>query len=99
MTQVRTLVAGALLGWLACGAQTVDARKAVDLTYTFDKNTIYWPTSPGFHWEKQQWGKTPGGYWYASANYGANEHGGRTSTARSIFTKVGLRRIRFQWTG
>lgn len=59
-----------------CSAQTINPAKAVDLTYTFDERTIYWPTSPGFHWEKTQWGKSPGGYFYSSANYGANEHGG-----------------------
>lgn len=60
----------------ACPGQKIDAAKAIDLTYTFDEKTIYWPTSPGFHWEKTQWGKSPGGYFYSSANYGANEHGG-----------------------
>lgn len=62
-------------GWTA-GGQSIDVSKAIDLTYTFDEKTIYWPTSPGFRWEKTQWGKTPGGYFYSSANYGANEHGG-----------------------
>src|SRR5262245_46750561 len=57
-------------------AQAINTAKAVDLTYSFDKDTIYWPTSPGFQWQKTQWGKTPAGYWYTSANYGANEHGG-----------------------
>ena len=48
----------------------------LDLTYSFDENTIYWPTAPGFHWTKDQWGPTPGGYFYASASYAASEHGG-----------------------
>ena len=68
--------AGLLLLSVAAGAQKIDPNKAVDLTYTFDEKTIYWPTSPGFKWEKTQWGKAPGGYFYSSANYGANEHGG-----------------------
>jgi kynurenine formamidase len=57
-------------------AKSVNPDKAVDLTYTFDKNTIYWPTSKGFVWEKTQWGRSPGGYFYSSANFSANEHGG-----------------------
>jgi kynurenine formamidase len=48
----------------------------VDLTYSFDENTIYWPTAEGFKWTKDQWGPSPGGYFYASASYGASEHGG-----------------------
>jgi kynurenine formamidase len=57
-------------------AQSIDVSKAIDLTHTFDRNTIYWPTSDGFQWEKSQWGQSQGGYWYTSANYAANEHGG-----------------------
>jgi kynurenine formamidase len=48
----------------------------VDLTYSFDEETIYWPTSKSFEWTLVQHGKTPGGYFYSSANYAANEHGG-----------------------
>jgi kynurenine formamidase len=50
--------------------------RALDLTYSFDEQTIYWPTDKSFHWEKTRWGPSPGGYWYASATYGASEHGG-----------------------
>jgi kynurenine formamidase len=51
------------------------ASKAVDLTYPFDDQTIYWPLDKAFQWEKTKWGPTPTG-WYASATYGASEHGG-----------------------
>src|SRR5947209_19342920 len=50
--------------------------KAIDLTYPFGADTIYWPTDPSFRWEKTKWGPSPGGYWYASATYAASEHGG-----------------------
>lgn len=50
--------------------------QVLDLTYSFDKNTIYWPTADGFKWTKDQWGPNPGGYFYASASYAASEHGG-----------------------
>jgi kynurenine formamidase len=50
--------------------------RLVDLTYSFDENTVYWPTAEGFKWTKDQWGPTPGGYFYASASYAASEHGG-----------------------
>jgi kynurenine formamidase len=48
----------------------------IDLTYSFDEHTIYWPTADGFKWTKDTWGPTPAGYFYASASYGASEHGG-----------------------
>ncbi|HJY86271.1 MAG TPA: cyclase family protein [Candidatus Acidoferrales bacterium] len=54
----------------------IDASKVVDLTYSFDANTIYWPTAKSFDWQKESWGISPGGYWYAAARYAASEHGG-----------------------
>ncbi len=52
------------------------ASKAVDLTYTFDDQTIYWPLDEPFHWKPERWGRKPDGTWYASAVYGGSEHGG-----------------------
>src|SRR4029453_8215421 len=54
----------------------IDEAKVLDLTYDFDEQTIYWPTAKGFRWERDAWGKTEGGYWYASGSYMASEHGG-----------------------
>ncbi|MBI4910721.1 MAG: cyclase family protein [Acidobacteria bacterium] len=73
-----------------CAGEKIDSAKAMDLTYTFDEKTIYWPTSPGFHWEKTQWGKTPAGYFYSSANYGANEHGGTHLDSPIHFSEGGI---------
>jgi kynurenine formamidase len=52
------------------------AAQPVDLTYSFDEKTIYWPNSKSFDWKMIQHGRTPAGYFYSSANYAANEHGG-----------------------
>ncbi len=54
----------------------IDESKLIDLTYDFDQTTIYWPTAKPFRWEKDAWGETAAGYWYASATYAASEHGG-----------------------
>jgi kynurenine formamidase len=54
----------------------IDASKVVDLTYNFDASTIYWPTAKFFDWQRESWGISPGGYWYAAARYAASEHGG-----------------------
>ena len=65
-----------LLLFTAVYAQPIDPAKVVDLTHSFDANTIYWPTEKGFQWEKEIWGKTEGGYFYASAKFTSAEHGG-----------------------
>ncbi|MEC4686884.1 MAG: cyclase family protein [Nitrospirota bacterium] len=73
------------LGPLLCGLLVSSALSAcapsrpqtlVDLTYPFDEQTIYWPTNKSFQWEKTDWGMTASGYWFASANFSASEHGG-----------------------
>jgi kynurenine formamidase len=48
----------------------------MDMSYAFDESTVYWPNAAGFKWEKESWGKSPAGYWYAAARYAASEHGG-----------------------
>ncbi len=54
----------------------MEGMNIVDLTYSFDEKTVYWPTAKPFHWEKEAWGKSAGGYWYTAARYSASEHGG-----------------------
>ncbi len=48
----------------------------VDLTYTFDSTTIYWPTAQGFHLTVVSARRMPGGWYYAANNFTAAEHGG-----------------------
>lgn len=61
---------------LLCAATlaAIDESKLIDLTHAFDENTIYWPTEKPFHWQRGAWGRTPGGYWYASASFASSEH-------------------------
>ncbi len=68
---VAVVALSSLAGCAAPASQTL-----VDLTYPFDEHTIYWPTQKPFHREKTAWGTTPGGFWYASADFAASEHGG-----------------------
>jgi len=56
----------------------------VDLTWPFDSTTVYWPTAKPFHLEVVAHGKTPGGYFYASNNICASEHGGTRSEERRV---------------
>src|SRR6185295_2026656 len=48
----------------------------VDLTYTFDDQTIYWPTGQRFAHTPDTVGVQPGGYYYEAYSFCAAEHGG-----------------------
>ena len=48
----------------------------VDLTHTFDGQTIYWPTSERFRLQKDADGVTPAGFYYSSNSFFTSEHGG-----------------------
>jgi kynurenine formamidase len=54
----------------------VDETKLVDLTYPFNEDTIYWPTAQKFELHQVAYGDTEGGYFYASNDFCASEHGG-----------------------
>lgn len=90
------LAAGFLLiafAWAApLGAQSffIDEKRIVDLTYDFDESTIYWPTDKHFERRQTSAGITPGGWWYASATYGASEHGGTHMDSPFHFARDGL---------
>jgi len=63
----------------------------VDLTYSFDERTLYWPNSPSaFELKQQAHGMTPGGYFYASNLFCAPEHGGTHLDAPIHFAEHGL---------
>jgi len=63
--------------------------KILDMTYTFGKDSIYWPTGKSFKIEKLLWGTHARGWWYASNNYSANEHGGTHVDAPVHFAENG----------
>jgi len=48
----------------------------VDLTHSFDKRTIYWPTARRFRLKEVAEGETDQGYYYAANDFSAAEHGG-----------------------
>jgi kynurenine formamidase len=70
----------ALLMLCACASTSgVDLRNAqlIDLTWPFDEQTLYWPTSPSsFELKQLAFGPTPGGWFYASNAICTPEHGG-----------------------
>jgi kynurenine formamidase len=57
-------------------ATNFPAGKWIDLSYTFDENTIYWPTAEGFHLDTVFAGMTDSGYYYSAFQFCGAEHGG-----------------------
>jgi len=48
----------------------------IDLTYSYDEQTIYWPTAESFKLDTVFVGITEKGYYYSSFKFSAEEHGG-----------------------
>ncbi len=63
--------------------------KWLDMTYPFDENTIYWPTAKPYHSSKVSWEISEGGWWYASNEFSASEHGGTHADAPIHFAENG----------
>ena len=57
-------------------ASSINPSKLVDLSYTFDDKTVYWPNAEGFRHRKDTWKKTDAGFWYAAGEFTSAEHGG-----------------------
>jgi len=90
--QIRVLV-GALLS-LICGpvfALDLDAYRLVDLSHTYDTDTLYWPTSPSaFEKTQLNFGEVEGGYFYSAYSVCTPEHGGTHLDAPIHFAKEGV---------
>ena len=61
--------------------------QVVDLSYSFDADTVYWPTAETFHLEKDFEGVTDKGYYYAANKFSTAEHGGTHIDAPVHFAK------------
>jgi kynurenine formamidase len=60
----------------------------VDLSWSFDDKTLYWPSSPSaFELKSLAYGETPGGYFYSSNTFCSPEHGGTHLDAPIHFAK------------
>jgi kynurenine formamidase len=70
------MLAALLAAPVLAAANALDESKLVDLTYTFDERTVYWPTEDGFQLEEGPHGLTPQGYFYAANRFSTAEHGG-----------------------
>lgn len=55
---------------------TLKNGKFIDLTWSFDEQSVYWPTNIPFKHETVFDGKNDKGYYYSSFKFSAEEHGG-----------------------
>jgi kynurenine formamidase len=94
----RRLVLAALVAtWLCAPSRAAEpappslaTARIVDLTYSFDDKTIYWPTSPSaFELKPLSRGTVPGGWFYASNAFCTPEHGGTHMDAPIHFSERG----------
>lgn len=82
----------ALISIMLCTATTSAAalkEKLIDMTFSFSEESIYWPTDKPFTPTTVFKGITNGGYWYASNQYAASEHGGTHVDAPIHFSEHG----------
>lgn len=77
--------------FVACRQQEMSfpAGQVIDLTYSFDAQTIYWPTAEGFKLEVVFNGENEKGYHYEANTFSAAEHGGTHIDAPAHFSKGG----------
>lgn len=61
--------------------------RVIDLSYSFDENTVYWPTAESFKLTTDFEGVTDKGYFYSAYKYSAAEHGGTHIDAPVHFAK------------
>jgi kynurenine formamidase len=63
----------------------------VDLSHTYDSETLYWPTSPSaFEKSELNFGEVDGGYFYSAYTVCTPEHGGTHLDAPIHFAKDGI---------
>jgi len=68
-----------IVGLIAGCSPTIDYELGgtiVDLTYSYDSTTVYWPTASGFTLNIDARGWQDGGYYYEANSFSSAEHGG-----------------------
>ena len=71
-------------------ALDLEAYQLVDLSHTYDKDTLYWPTSPSaFEKTELSFGEVEAGYFYSAYTVCTPEHGGTHLDAPMHFAAGG----------
>ena len=94
MKRFGLLLSLALLTGVATNVVDAQSRTAgfppgtiIDLSYSFESSSVYWPTAETFRLEKDFEGTTEQGYYYSAYRYWAAEHGGTHIDAPVHFAK------------
>lgn len=89
---VRTIIGG-IVAAFSCSAFALDLSdyRLVDLSHSYNEQTLYWPTSPS-RFEKKQlaFGETDGGWFYSANAVCTPEHGGTHLDAPIHFAAAGI---------
>ncbi|MGD8537553.1 MAG: cyclase family protein [Candidatus Aminicenantes bacterium] len=88
-TTISSMIFILLALFMHVTCQTETRGELLDMTYVYDESTIYWPTARGFELKKLAWEVGEAGYWYASNEYSASEHGGTHADAPIHFAENG----------
>lgn len=62
----------------------------IDMSYSYEESTIFWPTAQPFELEVVAAGVTDKGYYYAANNFSTAEHGGTHLDAPIHFAESGI---------
>lgn len=95
MTRSQWTHSAALVVWMfgvvgcARSGSAPSAGSILEMSYPFDAHAIYWPTAKSFALVKGAWGVNEKGYWYASNEFSAAEHGGTHADAPIHFAQGG----------
>ena len=73
---VNSLAICAIFVWVPALGKPVENSEWIELSYPFNSETIYWPTVVSFHHSLVFENYTADGYYYASYDISASEHGG-----------------------
>ena len=77
---------------LSCVAESINFAdfNLIDLSHSFEGDTIYWPTATsGFELQRESFGISDGGYFYAANSFSTPEHGGTHIDAPIHFSEHG----------
>lgn len=92
--KLPTLVAATVLVGCAPAPQPAPAdpfagMRWIDLTHTYDAETIFWPTGKPFEHIQTSWGEAEGGYFYSAYDLAVSEHAGTHVDAPIHFSAGG----------
>ncbi len=90
---INRVIISLLIGSIAWPAFALDVSeyRLVDLSHSYNDDTLYWPTPPS-RFEKQQvaFGRTDGGWFYSAFSICTPEHGGTHLDAPQHFAARGI---------